>query len=272
VFAYQPSTEGSDRETLSLPGNQDALIAAVAAANPHTIVVLETGGAVTMPWIDQVRGVLAAWFPGIRGGEAVANILFGDVNPSAKLPMTFPSSEAQLPRPTLPVQPPATDAEMVVPFPGLDFKVNPKKFDLDYTEGLKAGYKWYDAEGKTPLFPFGFGLSYTTYAYSELSVRPSQQPNVSFTVKNTGTRVGAEIAQVYVTLPDAAGEPFKRLVAWTKVTLAPGESKSVTLGLDPHYISIFNTDKNAWELLQGEYKVSVGGSSRDLPLTGALRL
>ena len=273
VFANQPTSEGADVATLALPEHQDALIAAVAAANPHTIVVLETGGAVTMPWIDQVSAVLAAWYPGIRGGEAIANILFGDANPSGKLALTFPKSEADLPRPILAQQPPpASDADTVTPFPGAPFKMNIRQFEVDYSEGLKVGYKWYDSQDKTPLFPFGFGLSYTTYAYSDLKIAPGPQPSVAFTVQNTGSRAGAEAAQVYVTLPAAAGEPFKRLVAWEKVSLAAGESKTVTLALDPHYLSIFNPDKEAWELPQGEYRVQAGASSRELPLNGVLRI
>jgi beta-glucosidase len=273
VFANQPTGEGADVPSLSLPDHQDALIAAVAAANPHTIVVLETGGAVTMPWIDQVSAVLAAWYPGIRGGEAIANILFGDANPSGKLALTFPKSEADLPRPILAQQPPPrSDADTIAPFPDASFKVNIRQFDLDYSEGLKVGYKWYDSQGKTPLFPFGFGLSYATYTYSDLKIASGPKPSVAFTVTNTGSRAGAEVAQVYVTLPASAGEPFKRLVAWEKVPLAAGESKTVTLALDPHYQSIFNPDKEAWELPQGEYRLQAGASSRDLPLNGILRI
>jgi beta-glucosidase len=273
VFANQPTAEGADVPSLSLPDNQDALIAAVAAANPRTIVVLETGGAVTMPWIDQVSAVLAAWYPGIRGGEAIANILFGDANPTGKLALTFPKSEADLPRPVLAHQPPPrSDADIVSRGPNGEYKENIRKFDLDYSEGLKVGYKWYDSEGKTPLFPFGFGLSYTTYTYSDLKIAPGPRPSVAFTVKNTGSRAGAEAAQVYVALPASAGEPFKRLVAWEKVPLAAGESKTVTLALDPHYLSIFNPDKEDWELPRGEYGVHAGGSSRDLPLNGVLRI
>ncbi len=268
VFAAQPTTEGRDVESLSLPDNQDALISAVAAANPHTIVVLETGGAVTMPWIGEVKAVLEAWDPGIRGGEAMANTLFGDVNPSGKLAMTFPKSEADLPRPQLAHQPPPKNpAEMAPPFPG-GRRENRTQFDLAYSEGLKVGYKWYDSEDKTPLFPFGFGLSYTTFAYSGLQVTPGAKAAVAFTVKNTGSRAGAEIAQVYATLPAAAGEPFKRLVGWEKVWLKPGESKTVTVALDPFYLSIFDTAGKKWQLVKGEYKVQVGGSSRDLPLGG----
>ena len=273
VFVNQPASEGSDLASLSLPGNQDALVAAVAAANPRTIVVLETGGAVAMPWLDRVAAVLEAWYPGIRGGEAIANILFGDVNPSAKLPLSFPRYETDLPRPKLAQQPPpASDADMVPIFPGVPFKVNTRQFDLAFDEGLKVGYKWYEAEGKQPLFPFGFGLSYTSYAYSDLKVTPGGAPSVSFNVKNTGPRAGAEVAQVYVTLPPAAGEPFRRLVAWEKVNLAPGETHAITLALDPHYLSIFNPDRESWELRPGTYNVYAGGSSRDLPLRGALQI
>ena len=268
VFVSQPSSEGSDHPNLSLPNNQDALVSAVAAANPHTIVVLETGGAVTMPWIGQVSAAMEAWYPGIRGGEAIAKILFGDVNPSAKLPLTFAKSEADLPHPKPAVQPPpASAADMVEPFPG--FKDNTRKFDITYDEGLKVGYKWYDAEKKEPLYPFGFGLSYTIFKYSGLK---ASKDSVTFQLANTGARAGAEIAEVYATLPQAAGEPFKRLVGWEKVRLAPGESKSVTLHLDPFYLSIFNADRDAWELVPGDYLIQAGASSRDLPLHGSLHM
>jgi beta-glucosidase len=268
VFVNQPSSEGRDHASLALPDNQDALVGAVAAANPHTIVVLETGGAVTMPWIGNVSAAMEAWYPGIRGAEAIANILFGDVNPSAKLPLTFAKSEVDLPHPQLTRQPPpASDKDMVEFFPG--FKDNTTKFDVAYDEGLLVGYKWYDAKNKSPLFPFGFGLSYTTYKYSDLK---ASKDSVTFQVTNTGARAGAEIAEVYATLPQASAEQFNRLVAWEKVRLAPGESKSVTLHLDRLYLSIFNADKNAWELVPGEYIIQAGGSSRDLPLRGSTQL
>jgi beta-glucosidase len=269
VFVNQPAGENKDVPSLSLPNNQDELVNAVAAANPHTIVVIESGGPVTMPWIDKVSGVLEAWYPGIRGGEAIANILFGDVNPSAKLPVTFAKSEADLPHPKLAVQPPARAGEEADMIPGLPIKTNSHPFDLSFDEGLKVGYKWFDAEDKQPLFPFGYGLSYTSYAYSGLK---ENNRSVTFAVKNTGQRAGAEIAQAYVTLPRGAGEPFKRLVAWEKIPLAPGESKVVTLPLDPHYLSIFDENKNGWELVPGDYTVQVGGSSRDLPLRASIHL
>jgi beta-glucosidase len=269
VFVNQPAGENKDVPSLSLPDNQDELVNAVAAANPHTIVVIESGGPVTMPWIDKVSGVLEAWYPGIRGGEAIANILFGDVNPSAKLPVTFAKSEADLPHPKLAVQPPARAGEDADLFPGLAVKQNTRRFDLSFDEGLKVGYKWFDAEDKQPLFPFGYGLSYTSYAYSSLKENTS---SVTFAVKNTGQRAGSEIAQAYVTLPRSAGEPFKRLVAWEKIPLNPGESKVVTLPLDPHYLSIFDESKNGWELVPGDYTVQVGGSSRDLPLRASIHI
>ena len=275
VFAVQHESEGSDLPSLSLPDNQDALIAAVAAANPHTIVVLETGSPVTMPWIDKVSAVIEAWYPGIRGAEALANILFGDVNPSGKLPLTFAKSEADLPRPQLVKQPPPPAAGAPKPAGAPDipgFRMNSTKFDVTYDEGLRVGYKWYDAEKKDPLFPFGFGLSYTTFGYSDVKASASDGVTVTFKVKNTGKRAGEEVAQVYVTLPASTQEPPKRLIGWSKVTLAPGESKEVTVHAEPLYLSIYNVDKNGWELVPGEYKVLVGSSSRDLPLHADVKL
>ena len=145
-------------------------------------------------------------------------------------------------------------------------------FDIPYPEGLKVGYKWFDAENKQPLFAFGSGLSYTTYSYSGLKIAAGPEPKVTFNVKNTGKRAGAEIAQVYVSLPPAAGEPPRRLVAWDKVPLAAGESKTVTLALDPKFLSIFNMDQDGWQLLAGDYKVFVGGSSRETPVSDTLRV
>ena len=260
VFVNQPTSEGRDLPTLTLPDKQDDLVTAVAAANPHTIVVLETGGAAAMPWIGQVGAALEIWYPGIRGAQAAANILFGDVNPSAKLPVTFPKSDADLPHPQIP-------GFDLIPGGGRGMRGRMPDFDIDYTEGLKVGYKWFDAENKQPLFAFGHGLSYTTFAYSGLK---ASIDSVSFTVRNTGKRAGAEIAEVYAGLPAVANEPPKRLVAWDKVTLAPGESKTVTLRLDPKYLSIFDEQKDGWELLPGEYKIFVGGSSRDTPLTAVV--
>ena len=265
VFVNQPSSEGRD-PSLTLPGNQDRLVSAVAAANRHTVVVLETGGPVLMPWIGEVNAALEAWFPGIRGGEAVANILFGDVNPSAKLPVTFAKSEADLPHPQIPG---ASVPETVPAVLGSSRVLMPAPFDIDYTEGLQVGYKWFEARDKQPLFAFGHGLSYTTFTYSSLRVTPR---DVTFAVKNTGKRAGAEVVQVYAGLPSGTNEPPKRLVAWDKVPLAAGESKSVTLKLDPLHLSIFDVDQDDWRLVPGTYRVLIGGSSQQTPLTASLRI
>jgi beta-glucosidase len=270
VFCNQPASEGRDLPSLSLPEDQDALVSAIAAANSHTIVVLETGGPVSMPWVDKTSAVLEAWYPGIRGAEAIANILFGEVNPSAKTAITFAKSDADLPHPEIP-------GIKLVPQPaagggrGGGGRGALPPFDINYTEGLQVGYKWYDAQNKAPLFPFGHGLSYTTFAYSGLkAARSGKEVKVSFSVKNTGKRAGTEIAQVYVGLPAATNEPPQRLVAWDRIQLAPGETKTVSLAIDPLHLSIFNVDKDNWEVMPGEYKVMVGGSSRNTPLTGAV--
>lgn len=268
VFVHQWMSEGMDLRDLSLPDKQDAVIDAVAAANPKTIVVIESGTAVTMPWIEKVSGVLEAWYAGSKGADAVANILFGDVNPSAKLPMTFPKSEADLPHPKLIIPPPGAQGQEAVMRTG---EAKPT-FGVKYDEGLKVGYKWYDAENKQVLFPFGHGLSYTTFAYSGLKVSSEGQTSVTFTVKNTGQRDGGEVAQVYASLPASAAEPPKRLVGFSKVWLKAGESKDVMIPISPKYLSIFDEAKNSWQLLPGSYTLMVGGSSKELPLTQTVEL
>jgi beta-glucosidase len=262
VFVHQWASEDMDLPNLSLPDNQDAMIDQVASANPHTIVVIESGTAVTMPWIDKVSGVLEAWFAGSKGADAMANIIFGDVNPSAKLPMTFPRSEADLPHPQRVIPPPGALGEAAVMATG---EAKPT-FEAHYDEGLKVGYKWYDAEKKPVLFPFGFGLSYTSYSYSNLKIKPGKETTVTFTVKNSGSRAGAEVAEVYAALPAEAGEPPKRLVGWSKVKLQAGESKDVTVNVATAYLSIFDEASESWKMLPGAYSFMVGGSSQDLPL------
>jgi len=267
VFAHQWMSEGMDLPNLSLPNNQDALIAAVAAANPRTIVVLETGTAVTMPWVDRVGAILEAWYGGSKGAEAVANVLFGEVNPSAKLPMTFPLSEKDLPHLTV-VQPPQQGRG-----PENGGVLEKPTFEVKYDEGLKVGYKWYDAEKKPVLYPFGHGLSYTSFSYSGLKVAAGKETTVTFTVKNTGKRAGAEVAQVYAALPAGTNEPPKRLVGWSKVQLNPGESKQVTVTVPAKYLSIYDEASSSWKLAPGSYSFLVGGSSQELPLkeTASLR-
>jgi beta-glucosidase len=268
VFAHQWASEDMDLPNLSLPDNQDAMIDRVASANPRTIVVLESGTAVTMPWIDKVSGVLEAWYAGSKGADAVANILFGEVNPGAKLPMTFPRSETDLPHPQEVIPPPSALGEAAVMATG---EAKPT-FEVHYDEGLKVGYKWYDAEKKPVLFPFGFGLSYTSYSYSNLRIKPGNQTIVSFTLKNSGSRPGAEIAQVYAALPAEAGEPPKRLVGWSKVKLQAGESKEVTVNIDAAYLSIFDEASDSWKMMPGVYAFMAGGSSQDLPLVEKINL
>jgi beta-glucosidase len=269
VFAYQWLAEDMDVPSLSLPDNQDALIERVAAANPHTIVVLETGTAVTMPWLDKVAGVVEAWYAGSSGHKALANVLAGDVNPSGKLPLSFPKSDSDLPRPKIQPVPPrhqeTTNADPVPPSGA------PSDYAVHYDEGAAVGYKWYETQQKQPLFPFGFGLSYTTYAYSGLTI-DSDHKTVRFTIKNTGKRAGTEIAEVYARLPKGSDEPYKRLAGWARASLAPGESKTVSASIDPQVLQTFDEGTENWKLANGEYEVLVGPSSADTPLTGSLHL
>jgi beta-glucosidase len=267
VFAYEWESEGMDLPNLSLPLHQDDLIAQVSAANPHTIVVLETGSPVTMPWLGAPAAILEAWFAGSDGANALGNVLFGTVNPSGKLPNTFPRSEADLPHPVI-VQPPPR-GQFSGPVAPQQASGRPP-FQADYNEGFKVGYKWYDAEKKPVLFPFGYGLSYTSYKYAGLSVTQGKTVNATFTVANTGARAGAEIAEVYASLPASAGEPPKRLVGWSKVKLKAGEKRTVTVEIDPKYLSIFDEQKDGWALVPGDYTILVGGSSQDLPLKAAI--
>lgn len=254
VFAYQWESEGLDLPSLSLPDNQDALIEQVAAANPRTIVVLETGTAVTMPWLDRVAGVVEAWYAGSAGHKALANVLVGKVNPTGKLAISFPKSEKDLPRAVIPPEPPQDQALNCV---------------VHYDEGPEVGYKWYEAENKQPLFAFGFGLSYTTYEYSGLSV-DSAAKTAHFTVKNTGQRAGAEIAEVYAKLPRGSDESFQRLVGWKRIALAPGSSQTVTVAIDNRPLQTFDESNNRWVFTPGEYEIFVGPSSDKIALRGTL--
>jgi beta-glucosidase len=268
VFVSQWASEGMDETSLSLtdltsatPVDQNALVEAVAAANPNTIVVVESGGPILMPWLSQVSAVLEAWYPGQSGGPAIADLLFGVANPSGKLPVTFPASEAQLPRPVIP-QPP----DDVTPF------------NVDYTiEGYNVGYKWYDVNGLTPLFPFGYGLSYTTFSITNAAIvnnlSSTTNPNfqVTFNLANTGAVDGAEVAQVYLGLPASTSEPPKRLVGWQKALLPAGSSQAVTIEVDQndssHPMSYWNTGTSSWTVAPGTYTVYLGNSSSTASLT-----
>jgi beta-glucosidase len=255
VFATQWASEAAD-VSLTLPDDQDALIAAVAAANRKTVVVLETGGPVLMPWIEAPAAVLEAWYPGGRGGEAIARVLFGEVNPSGRLPVSFPASEAQLPRPRLDGNPAAREST--------DPKDQPP-FDIDYKEGAEVGYRWFEKTGAPPLFPFGYGLSYTRFAYSALTVTGGGALSARFTVTNTGSRAGIDTPQVY-----AAGEGrTRRLVGWRRVALAPGESRTITVTADPRLLATFDDASHRWRLAPGSYRISVGEAAGAAALSGA---
>jgi beta-glucosidase len=255
VFVGEPSTEGADRPNLSLPGDENALINAVAAANPRTVVVLNTGGAVLMPWLNRVAGVLEAWFPGEEDGTAIANVLDGDVDPSGRLPITFPASENEQPTTT------ATQ------FPGVDSVVN---FGSS-TSALDVGYRWYQANDVTPLFPFGFGLDYTTFRLSNPSIEQTANGvELKFTVANTGQRAGADVVQAYVQYPSDSGEPPDQLRAFTRVTLAPATSSTVTLLIPTRGFQVFHN--GSFTTLPGRYVFNLGQSSADLELHLPLNL
>ncbi|WP_067495387.1 glycoside hydrolase family 3 C-terminal domain-containing protein [Actinoplanes sp. TFC3] len=232
------STEGADLPGIDLPADQNKLVEDVASANPNTVVVVNSGSAVTMPWASRVRGIIEAWYPGQEYGHALAALLFGDVNFSGKLPVTFPRTLADVP------------AAAPARWPG-----------GQYSEGLQVGYRWYDARGIEPLFPFGYGLSYTTFAYSDLRVSGRE---VSYTITNTGQRAGDEVAQVYVQQPASTGEPPRNLRGFARVSLKPGESRRVTTVLDERS---FQHWAGAWVSTKGTHTVLVGSSSRTLPLS-----
>jgi beta-glucosidase len=272
VFLHQWMSEGQDSPTLALPDNQDALVEAVARANPRTIVVLETGGPVSMPWAPSVAAILAAWYPGIGGGQAIANILFGDVNPSGKLPATFAANDADLPYPQIPGLTERTKNNgMAGHTDAVAQQVQHPIVDYNHPQGLEVGYKWFQAQNKTPLLAFGHGLSYTSFGYAALRIAP-ETAAATFTVHNTGKCFGIEVAQLYATIPGASGEPFRRLVGWQRVPLAPGESKVVTIVPEPALLSIFDTASDSWKRLPGSYTFEAGTSSDALSLQATVTL
>lgn len=246
--------QGMVSRCIGIPGDQDALVSAVAKANPNTIVVLQNGGPLAMPWLDAVKGVVENWYPGQVDGDAITSLLFGDANFSGKLPVTFPKKVSDGPLRT-PEQYPG-----VMGAGGFTYST--------YSEKLLIGYRWYQAEDIEPLFPFGYGKSYTTFAFSDLTVTPtSGGASVSVKVKNTGSRAGSEVAQVYVEFPAAAGEPPLQLKGFDKVLLQPGETKTVELELDDRAFSIWD---DGWNIKSGCYDVHVGSSSVDLPLSQSI--
>jgi beta-glucosidase len=254
VFAGEQLGEGMDKTSLPLPGNQDSLIESVAAQNPHTIVVLNTSTPVAMPWLDKVDAVLEAWYPGQESGAGIAAVLFGDADPGGRLPMTFPAS---------PDQGPGADAES---YPGLNGKA-------EYKEGILVGYRWYDQHQQTPLFPFGFGLSYTNIQYSNLSLKPiDNYVSVIVTLKNTGTRTASDVVQVYVAEPKCAEEPPSQLKGFEKVVLSPGETRTVSLQIPLASLAGWSEKNSDWKLCKGKYEFKVGQSSRTILLRSSIAL
>jgi beta-glucosidase len=262
AFAADSEQEGSDRPDLgfrpgvcpfpvcvNLPLDQDAMVKTAAAANPNTIVVIAAGAPVAMPWLKDVRAVLDQWYAGTENGNAIAEVLYGQANPSGKLPQTFPKSLADMPART-PEQYPGKDGKAI------------------YSEGLKVGYRWFDSEGIEPLFPFGYGLSYTSFGYSRLKAAAKRdRATVSFSLANTGARRGAEVTQVYLGFPAWTGEPPRQLKGFRKVELEPGGSERVSIALDKRAFSYWDQRTNGWRVGRGCYTIAVGGSSRSLPLT-----
>jgi len=261
VFATQWTTEAQDVADLSLPYGQDALIAAVAAANPKTAVVLETGGPVAMPWEPQVPAIVEAWYPGQRGGEAIAAVLFGRVNPSGRLPITFPRNVEQAPRPR-PVgldRLTALEAEAAAN-PAVGGAVL-KSFPVEYREGADVGYRWYERQRQAPLFPFGHGLSYASFAYRNPVVTGGRGLEMSVEVTNTGRVAGADVPQMYVAR-EGAGAPM-RLAAFTRVTLKPGETRRVTLTAEPRVIADYDAKMPGWRIAGGRYRVALARDATD---------
>jgi len=257
VFAEKWSNESNDNADLSLGEGQDALIDAVAAANPRSVVVLETGNPVLMPWASKVPAILATWYPGQRGGAAIAAVLTGQVNPSGHLPVTWPAGLEQLPLPVLPgSHVPRANAEVRRAF---GFQADRMPFDVEYPEGPDIGYRWFEKTGAKPLYPFGHGLSYTAFRYDDLKVTGGRQLKVTFRVTNVGNRDGADVPQVYVSPPGRT----RRLVGWSKPNLKVGESATVTVTADPRLIGEFDQRLQKWIVRKGRYEIALAHDAGD---------
>jgi len=270
-FATQWTTEADDVPDLRLPNQQDALIAAIAAVQPHTVAVMETGGPVLMPWIAKVPAVVQAWYPGQRGGEALAAILTGQVDPSGRLPITFPADASQPPRPRpvgldrlSEVEAAAAANPAATPAPTL------QSFPVDYVEGADVGYRWYEKKGLKPLFPFGHGLTYTSFAYRNPVVTGGKTVRVTVDIVNTGQRAGSDVPQIYVTR-DGSGDPM-RLAAFQRVTLKPGEARRITLIAEPRLLADYDTALPGWRIQGGTYRVAVAHDATDRAMVSTTRI
>ena len=256
IFVSLPEGEESDLTSLDLSSADETMIEDVAAVNPHTIVVINSGGPVVMPWLNDVAGVFENWYGGDETGAAVAALIFGTVDPSGKLPVTFPVSLSQVP------------AQTEAQWPGTSSGV-------DYSEGVDIGYRWYQSAGITPLFPFGYGLSYTNFSFSNLDVgafNANGVATVTAKITNTGSVAGADVAQMYAGDPAASDDPPKQLKGFQRVSLNPGASATVSFPLTIHDLASWSSTANAWEAQSGSYSISVGDSSANLPLTGSTSL
>lgn len=254
AFGIRVEGEGFDLPDLSLPWGQDTVIDAVASANPNTIVVLETGNPVSMPWRDKVRGIVEAWYPGQAGGQAIAEVLTGRVNPSGRLPITFPVDLDQTPRPKL--------SGLGTPW-GTPTTIR-------YDEGADVGYRWYAKQGAKPMYPFGYGLSYTSFGYSNLKIAGGDTIVATFTLTNTGKMTGADVPQLYLT--EAPDERRMRLLGFQRVELAPGESREITLTAEPRLLARFDGKASQWRITEGVHRIALGGSADDLALVGSANL
>lgn len=254
VFVTKFESEAYDSADLYLPYGQDAVVEAVAAANPNTVVVLETGNPVEMPWHGKVKAILAAWYPGQAGGQAIAEILTGWVNPSGRLPVTFPAGLTQTPRPELPGY-------------GEPFGT---PVTIRYDEGAEIGYRWFAKTGSKPLYAFGHGLCYTRFAYSDFFVTGGNTVTARFTVTNTGPIAGVDVPQLYLT--EAAGDKRMRLLGFERILLAPGESKIVTVTADPRLLARFDASAGRWRIEAGDYRIALGASADDFRLLAETQL
>ncbi len=254
VFVNKYEVEGFDSPDLALPRGQDAIVEAVAKANPNTIVVLQTGNPIAMPWRDKVKAIVAAWYPGQEGAQAIADVLTGKVNPSGRLPITFPQGVEQLPRTSIPSFGTPENTPVTVAM----------------NEGADVGYRWFARKGLAPMYAFGHGLGYTDFAYSGFTVRGGKTVSATVTVRNTGKRAGADVPQLYLQTIDGVAEP--RLLGFQRVELAPGEQRTITLPVDPRLLAKYDTAAGAWQIRRGRYDVAIARSATEPVLRGGVTL